>query len=730
MVTSLPFGVAADLRAAYEAVDWAATPLGEPAGWSRSLRRSLELALGTRFAALVCWGPELVMLYNAAYADFMGDKHPAALGRPVREVFPEAWDDISALFETALAGEATWSVDMPLLLDRRGFPEESFHTFSYSPLREDDGRVAGVMDITVETTRQVQDHRRLELLTRLGDLASELQPPLELAQRALDVLGTAPLDLPAVDLQLPGSPRRLPEPPVALRPRQVLVREDPDGSRTAWVRIPAALGGDSPGVLAARLSTAIAVDAAYRDFVRLVAATVGDALSAAASYEAERRRADLQQWQAQRLAGLVAVAQALSDVEEEVDVLRVLARGAAVLLGADGIALGLIDTDEQGRRLAVLGDELDPAARALGGALGGSPAVETAGGRTTAAWPLRLADRVVGALGLSWNGEREVMDEDADLLTALAASTAQAVDRVRALRAERTAADAVRSLAETLQRSLLTSAPHPDHLEIAARYLPAAEHAQVGGDWHDAFLTAGGTTCLVIGDVTGHDQDAAAAMGQVRNLLRGIGYSLEVSPAAALAALDRAMRDLGVGALATGVLATIEPLEGTPDWRLRWSNAGHPPPLVVAPDGSVELLRTSPDLLLGLDADQPRADHVHGLPAGATVLLYTDGLVERRGASIDEGLAWLAESAAAFAAMTPEEACDAALEMVAGHAEDDVAVLAVRVRPVPLGEGAGRESGRRDSNSRPSPWQGDALPTALRPHEAPPTYTSARPGSA
>ncbi|WP_432561992.1 SpoIIE family protein phosphatase [Kineococcus sp. SYSU DK003] len=678
MVASLPFGVAAELRAAYEAVDWAATPLGEPARWPRSLRRALEFALETRFAVLICWGPELGMVYNQAYADMIEGKHPDALGRPVREVFPEAWSEIGPLFEAALTGEATWSVDMPLLLDRRGFPEEGFYTFSYSPLRDDEGRIVGIMDIATETTRQVQDHRRLELLSRLGDLATELQAPDELARKALDVLSTAVFDLPEVDLQLPGGPVRLPPPPTVLRPRQVLVREDADGGPLAWVLIPAALGGVSPGVLAARLSTVIGVDADYRDFLRLVAATVGDALSAAASYEAERRRADLQQWQAQRLAGLVAVAQALSDADEESAVLQVLGRGAAALLSADGIVLGLLED----RSLQILGDPADPAAGALAGALTGTPVVD-GDDRTTAAWPLRSADRVVGAIGLSWRTRREISSEDADLLTALAASTTQAVQQVRALRAERQSAAAVRSLAETLQRSLLTSAPQPEHLEIAVRYLPAAEHAQVGGDWHDAFLTASGTACLVIGDVTGHDQDAAAAMGQVRNLLRGIGYSLEVSPASALAALDRAMRDLGVGALATSVLATVEPLEGSATWRLRWSNAGHPPPLVISPDGSVELLRTAPDLLLGLEADFVRADHVHGLPPGATVLLYTDGLIERRGASIDDGLEWLARTAAGGAGMAPGDICDQVLQLVEGHAEDDVAVLAVRVREEP-----------------------------------------------
>ncbi|PRY11492.1 SpoIIE family protein phosphatase [Kineococcus rhizosphaerae] len=677
MVANLPFGSEQALRDVYEAVDWDSTSLGDPSRWPRSLRRVLELALETRFAIVICWGPDLAMLYNQPYADMIADKHPAALGRPVGEVFAEAWDDLEPLFEQARGGDAVWFEDMPLVLNRHGRPEETCFTFSYSPVRDDEGRIAGVMDIAAETTRQVQDHRRLELLTRLGDLASELQSPADLARKALDVLATAPLDLPAADLQLPGQPLRLPPPPEALAPRQVLVREQPDGTRLAWVRIPAALGGESPGVLAARLSDLVPVDAAHRDFLRLVAATVGDALSAAASYEAERRRADLQQWQAQRLAGLVAVAQALPSVDDVDDVLRVLGRGAVGLLGADGIVLGVL---EEGR-LQVLGDRHDPAVAALTAAFSGSAVVDE--DPSTAAWPLWVGERVIGALGLSWRTPRHLSSEDTDLITALAASTAQALDRVRATQAERAAAAAVRTMAETLQRSLLTAAPQPDHLEIAVRYLPAAEHAQVGGDWHDAFLTAAGTACLVIGDVTGHDQDAAAAMGQVRNLLRGIGYSLEVSPAAALSALDRAMRDLGVGALATGILATVEPLEGSAHWRLRWSNAGHPPPLVVAPDGTVELLRTSPDLLLGLEAGFARADHVHGLPPGATVLLFTDGLVERRGAAIDDGLAWLAETASGYAGMAPSDICDHVLGLVQGHAEDDVAVLAVRVRPEP-----------------------------------------------
>jgi len=681
---SSPFDGAGALRREYLAVDWAATALGDPAGWSSSLRRTLELALGTRFAVLLAWGPEHVMLYNEAYAPILAEKAPA-LGRRVEDVFPEAWDALGPMFADVLAGRgATWSEDQRLLLDRRGFAEETFFTFSYSPVPDDDGSLGGVLDIVTETTHQVVDRRRLELLARLGELTSDLENTADLPARAVEVLMTAPLDLPAVDVRFPGADgqHQLPGPLATLGTHEVLVGDTPDG-RLAWLRVPGAHPGTS-GVLTVALPEHLAPDGAYLEFLRLVAAALGNALSVAASYEAERRRADLQEVQAARLRGLVDVAQALPDAADEAGVLEVLTRETAGLLHTDAVALGLLVPDEEGleQRLRLFGPDLAQATGAVARALRGTPCFEALpSGGSVAVLPLRTADAVTGALGLSWRAARNFPAEDRDLLQVLAASTAQALDRIRAARAERQAAEAVRSLAETLQRSLLTAAPQPEELQIAVRYLPAAEHVQVGGDWYDAFLTSAGATCVAIGDVTGHDQEAAAAMGQVRNLLRGIGYSLEVSPASALTSLDRAMRDLGVGALATAVLATVERIEGTETWRMRWANAGHTPPLVIT-GGGAELLTTDPDLLLGLEADFPRADHVHGLPPGAIVVLYTDGLVERRVASVEEGLQWLVEAAAGLGDLTPDEVCDALLQLVEGHTDDDVALLAVRVRPV------------------------------------------------
>ena len=157
-------------------------------------------------------------------------------------------------------------------------------------------------------------------------------------------------------------------------------------------------------------------------------------------------------------------------------------------------------------------------------------------------------------------------------------------------------------------------------------------------------MLADGRTALVIGDVTGHDSYAAAAMAPgPQRAARGRAQQRR-QPAQVLTGLDAAMRDLAIGTLATAVLATVEqtPADAARGARvLRWSNAGHPPPLLVLPDGTVEVLERPADLLLGVDPTRPRADHEHELPPGSTVLLYTDGLIERRGVPLDDGVRWL-----------------------------------------------------------------------------------------
>jgi serine phosphatase RsbU (regulator of sigma subunit) len=233
-----------------------------------------------------------------------------------------------------------------------------------------------------------------------------------------------------------------------------------------------------------------------------------------------------------------------------------------------------------------------------------------------------------------------------------------------------------------------------DGVEIEVRYEPAAEAAQVGGDWYDAFLQQDGSTVVVIGDVVGHDTEAAAAMGQMRSLLRGIAVHTGSGPASVLRGVDQVMETLQVDTTATALVARLEPEV------LRWSNAGHPPPMLVDADGSVRELASSPDLLLGLEPATSRQEHVAGWQPGATVLLYTDGLVERRGQSLDQGMLRLREELTLLAALDLPlgELCDRLLQrMLPETPEDDVALAAVRRQRSPLGPG----SDGRDERPQP-----------------------------
>jgi serine phosphatase RsbU (regulator of sigma subunit) len=237
-------------------------------------------------------------------------------------------------------------------------------------------------------------------------------------------------------------------------------------------------------------------------------------------------------------------------------------------------------------------------------------------------------------------------------------------------------------LAEWLQRSLLTPPPPVAELEIAAAYVPAADHVKIGGDWYDVFPAPGDRTLVVIGDVAGHDGAAAATMAQVRNVLRGMGQVLLAPPATLLTALDRAVRSFLPTVMATMIVIEISHLgRNSGPLVLRWSNAGHPPPLLISgEDGTAQLLEREPDLLLGVDPNTRRADHELVLYQGDTVVLYTDGLVERRGATLDEGLARLRDVAEEEAGLPLDKLCEVLLVACTERPDDDIAVLALRAR--------------------------------------------------
>ncbi len=417
-----------------------------------------------------------------------------------------------------------------------------------------------------------------------------------------------------------------------------------------------------------------------------------------------------------RTSWMAAVALELTSAQTVEDLTRIVIGHGLPVLGADGGAVSVRDDEASVVRLAVsdsLGEQVQiaygelpldsrlPAAyvartgetvlfpnRAAGLAWSADTA-EVCAVTQRDAWatlPLRVDDRLLGALVVSWAEERQFPDEELELLRGFAAQCAQSLARIQTLQAEKQAALAAQRLSEALQRSLLTQPPAPEHLSIAVRYQPAAQEAQVGGDWHDAFVTATGSTMVVVGDVNGHDRTAAATMGQVRNLLRGMAYDSDDSPAVLLSRLDAALRGLQLDTLATAVLARVEPSPAhrtcRSPRRLRWSNAGHLPPLLRQPDGEVRILDESSDLLLGVDPRTDRAERVVELVDGATLLLYTDGLVERRDAAIDQGIAQLQQTFADVGDRDPETVCDALLQACSSeYNEDDVALLVLRANP-------------------------------------------------
>jgi len=260
-----------------------------------------------------------------------------------------------------------------------------------------------------------------------------------------------------------------------------------------------------------------------------------------------------------------------------------------------------------------------------------------------------------------------------EFVLAVAAAIGSAFDSAAAAASER-------AISEALQRSLLTRPITGPSLEVAVRYEPASELAQVGGDWYDCYPLADGAVVLMVGDVAGHDQTAAAAMGQLRNLARGVTYSADVwRPSQVLQDLDLAMHGLGMEEVATAVVAVLE--DRGPDGQLvHWASAGHPPPVLRTADGAVHLLDAQPGLLLGLDPSAHRLDQQLLLRPGDLLLLYTDGLVERRDAGIDEGLDWLVHTVRAHPSAGPEELCAVLLEQARTH-DDDQVLLAVRACP-------------------------------------------------
>ena len=276
-------------------------------------------------------------------------------------------------------------------------------------------------------------------------------------------------------------------------------------------------------------------------------------------------------------------------------------------------------------------------------------------------------------LGVLVLGSRRRLEDD--LLAALpdvAAHLSVALDAARLVTLQN-------AVARTMQESLLPALPAVPGLELAARYVPAARGLDVGGDWYDAFRTADDVV-VVIGDVTGHDLAAAARMADLRNLLRACAVHGRRPPDELLSALTATAAALDLDATATIVVGRLAPV-GDGRWRLRWCNAGHPPPLLLSQDHACWLAPT-PDLMLGVDESVPRTSHQVVLAPGDTVVLFTDGLVEQRGSDLEARLEQL-RAAVQDCASGPDAMAEELLRTVGAGSSDDVALLVVRIASDP-----------------------------------------------
>ena len=315
--------------------DWSDSPLGPPADWPQSLKTGIRIMLMSRQPIWVGWGSELTFFYNDAYKGIIGGKHPWALGRPTSEVWREIWADIGPLLATAMGGiEGTYVEEQLLIMERNGYPEETYYTFSYSPIPTDDGTPGGIICANTDDTKRVIGERQLALLRDVASATADARSAQEVCTRATAAFGKNPQDLPfalmymasadGTTLSLMGAagikeghpaapatlsidanvPWRFAE---TLAGQDIIVDTPPAGRFSAAVPsgawheplrhvalLPVVPAGDvgSRGVLIVGLNPFRLLDGAYRDFLGLLSGQVAAAVANADAFEQERRRAE------------------------------------------------------------------------------------------------------------------------------------------------------------------------------------------------------------------------------------------------------------------------------------------------------------------------------------------------------------------------------------------------------------------------------------------------------
>ncbi len=553
-------------------LDWASTTLGPVERWSPTLRTLVGLCLTSQAPTMVVWGPEHIQLYNDALAQMIGPKHPGALGRPYAETFAEIWDDLQGplLRKVYEDGESVYVEDSPVFFHRRVPNEEMFWTFSWSPVRDDEGQIAGAFHPAADVTGRVVLERRLRLLRDLASSAGQATTVQDCLERAALVLSAAPEDVPFCAFYVPEIGHEAGVPTAAHL------------AAACGIRMPAAV-------------LPVEVDLVPSSFSRWP-------LTAAAE---------------------TGEAQVVDDLD-------------------------------------LSGVEFDGAAW---------PETPSAAVVLPIARPDRPAPAALLVAGVS--PRRAVDAEHLDFLRLLAGQLATALSTARLFENQH-------RVALTLQRSMLPQSGGVFGLDVAARYLPGSTEVEVGGDWYDVINLPAGRTAVVIGDVMGRGVRAAAVMGQLRAAVRAYSQ-MDLSPERVLDLLDRLVEEMSTGATVGQIVTCIYAVYDSAEQSLVLANAGHPPAVRLSADGDVTSMDgpVGPPLGVGVHDYQsetlPFAD-------GDGLLLYTDGLVEARGESLDRGLDRLLHAVGQVNDGDLERVADAALTARASQRRtDDIAVLAVRV---------------------------------------------------
>jgi len=328
-----PFIGEGEMATRMRALDWRATPVGDPKTWPEALRATVRILLTSRYAMWMCWGPELTFFCNDAYLPTVGVKRDWVLGARADRVWSEIWSDIGPRIQKVLhTGRATWDEALQLFLERSGFPEETYHTFSYSPVFDDLGRVGGMLCVVTEETERVLGERRLATLGALAAGTRGLHTVEEVCGRAAESLARNQNDVPfalvylldqqgharlaahagvergsplapaGFDPAAPGAPWTLPRPDAAAEPLTVDLQDRPERVRAGpWMEpltraavLPMAVSGADrlAGFMVLGLSTRAVWNAGYRGFLWLAAGQVASAIADARAFELERRRVE------------------------------------------------------------------------------------------------------------------------------------------------------------------------------------------------------------------------------------------------------------------------------------------------------------------------------------------------------------------------------------------------------------------------------------------------------